>query len=240
MDKIELQRLLDGELDRAQRRRVLCKLDEQPNQWRTVALALLEEQEFQRELGPQTKTLVAPLDSRSASNAVVDSSLAKSDATNGSANRWLGLALAASLLIGLGFVGGNWLASQFENKTSPIAKVAGPTIATTESKPAMPLANESAERDFASLKPVGQLSFTSDTTSNASGNSIQVPMYEAAPEQLSQMLLSQQQQMQQWNDQLRRRGFELDWRPEMIESRLPDGRAVVVPIQQVHVRSLGQ
>ena len=50
----------------------------------------------------------------------------------------------------------------------------------------------------------------------------------------------QQLQMQALSEQLRLRGFQLDWQPEMLESQLPDGRAVVVPVQQMKIRSLGQ
>ncbi len=233
MDKIELQRLLDGELDHAQRCRVLGQLDEQPSQWRMVALALLEEQAFCRELGSQSQR--DPQVSRSASIALADGKHSKSNANSGSISRWLPMALAASLLVGVGVSAGNWLASRFDSSSPSDSKIVGGSMAVAE-----PTTSDQKPFDFASLTPVGQLNFASDMNSQSNGNSIQVPMYEAAPEQFKQMLIAQQQQMQQWNDQLRRRGFELEWHPEMLESRLPDGRAVIVPIQQVNIRNLGQ
>ena len=238
MDKIELQRLLDGELDHEQRRRLLCQLDEQSTQWRTVALAMLEEQEFRREFTTQTNQQSnSPV---SQSNSKVHASPMKSDFVSRSSSRWFPMTLAASLLVGLGVAGGNWLASQFDHGSSPSPKIVGPAIAVQETKKAESTNNVPTDFDFASLKPVGQLSFTSDATSNADDSSVQVPIYETAPEQFNQMLLTHQRQMQEWNEQLRRRGYQLDWQPEMIESRLPDGRSVIVPIQQVHVRNLGQ
>lgn len=233
MDKIELQRLLDGELDHAQRCRLLGQLDERPSQWRMVALALLEEQAFSRELGSLSRS--DPHVSQSTSITLADSKHSKSDVNNRAINRWLPVAIAASLLVGIGFLGGNWLASRFDSSSLSDSNIVGNSIAV-----AVPTTNDQEPIDVASLTPVGQLSFASDMSVHSNGDSVQVPIYEAAPEQFNQMLVNQQQQIQQWSDQLRRRGFELEWRPEMLESRLPDGRAVIVPIQQVNIRNLGQ
>jgi hypothetical protein len=54
------------------------------------------------------------------------------------------------------------------------------------------------------------------------------------------MMEQQRRQVQAWNQQLRERGLQVDWQPEMLESRLPDGRAMIVPINQWNVRSIGQ
>ncbi len=239
MDEIELQRLMDGELDHAERQRVLIQLDCMPSRWRSVALALLEDQDFRRELGPSL-VVQEPLvfASKQAADqggpsapAPLNSKIAKK-----SSRPWQSMALAASLLMGLGFAGGNWLARQFDSSAEPAkSTLAAPSIATS-----IPKSNDEAELELASLKPVGQLNFASDAASNANGETVQLPLYEAAPEQISQMLQDQQRQMHAWNEQLRRRGFELDWQHEMLESRLPNGRAVIVPVQQVNVRSLGQ
>ncbi len=235
MDKIKLQRLFDGELDHEQRRDVLEQLDKQPSSWRLVALSLLEEQAFRREFSSLPLSQAAPPVAQSTSSATADSQFLKSAASNGTIYRWLPMALAASLLIGVGFAGGNWLASRFDSSLPADLNNVGSSIASAE-----PTNIDQTKPDVASLKPVGQLKFASDVSPNASGDVIQVPMYEAAPEQFNQMLMTQLQQIQQWNDQLRRRGYELDWQPEMIESRLPDGRAVIVPTQHVRVRNIGQ
>lgn len=235
MDKIELQRLLDGELDHEQRRRALVRLDEQPSQWRMVALALLEEQAFDRELNSVSQRQSDSTVKLSESNVGVNARRFEAKPGGSSKVRWLPMALAACLLVGLGVTGGNWLASRFDGGSRSDSNGVGPSIAIAESKEKDP-----EGLDVAQLKAVGHLSFASDVTSNASDDSVHLPVYEAAPEQLNQILVTQQHQMRQWNDQLRRRGLELDWRPEMLESRLPDGRSVIVPIQQVHVRNIGQ
>ncbi len=234
MENLELQRLLDGELDHEQRRLVLGQLDKQPSKWRMVALAMLEDQAFRRELGSISKTSNVLLDRSPMLDSETNFPSQKTSAL-GEINRWLPMSLAAGLLIGVGAFGGNWLASRFgssdpmkgSNLSSSVASVA-------------PVGSGQAASSASPLRPIGELKFASDVSSSANDDSIQVPMYEAAPGQLKQMLITQQKQIQQWNDQLRRRGYELDWQPEMLESRLPDGRSVIVPIQEVRVRSLGQ
>ncbi len=239
MDEIELQKLIDGELDRSQQKQLLCQLDRESSQWRVVALALLEEQEFRRELGSGTSKINDTLTTLAQSNSddELKSSPPKSIPSigNNKVQHWLPMALAASLLIGIGSIGGNWLASQFDS--NPPTKVDGApsSVAISERKTSDP-----AELNYALLKPVGQLSFSSDGAANTNVTPVQLPIYEAAPDQINQMLQMQQRQMQALNEQLRRQGFELDWRPEMLESRLPDGRAVIVPVQQINVRSFGQ
>jgi hypothetical protein len=237
MDKLELQRLFDGELDHEQRRRVLDHLDNHPAEWRTVALAMLEEQAFCREFSSlratQSLAPLRPSTCESESTLPVQTSVANKSEIN----RWLPMTLAASMLIAIGAFGGNRLASRWSssNPTSPSS-----VLNSVASVPPPQVDQDAPVSDVRSLRPIGELKFASDVSSNVNGGSAHVPMFEAAPEDLRQMLMAQQKQIQQWNDQLRRRGFEIDWQPEMIESRLPDGRSVVVPIQEVRVRSLGQ
>ncbi len=51
IDEVELQRLLDGRLPESEREIFLECVDEQPEQWRRVALAFVEEQVLRAELG---------------------------------------------------------------------------------------------------------------------------------------------------------------------------------------------
>ena len=44
MDELQLQRLVDGELNETECRRLLARLDGVPNEWRRVALAYVEQQ----------------------------------------------------------------------------------------------------------------------------------------------------------------------------------------------------
>ena len=246
MDKIELQRLLDGELDHEQRRLLLCQLDQQPTQWRTVALAMLEDQAFQRELKsmgqlsePMAKTQTVPsmdpVRIVAAKKPTVSEGQKSRTLSDPFMVRWGSTALAASLLVGIGIGGGNWLAQKFESKRPSFSATQAPSVAVHEA-----IVEVKSPSEFRDLKPVGQLRFARDESPDSKVAPLQLPLFEAAPDQITQMLQMQQRQMQALNEQLRRRGFELDLQSEMLESRLPDGRAVIVPVQQVNVRSIGQ
>lgn len=52
IDPLELQRLLDGRLSRSERAAFLDSLDDDPQHWRTVALAYVEEQVLRETLSP--------------------------------------------------------------------------------------------------------------------------------------------------------------------------------------------
>ncbi len=54
------------------------------------------------------------------------------------------------------------------------------------------------------------------------------------------ILENQRRQVDAWNHQLQRQGYQVDWLPEMLQSQLPDGRSLVVPVHQVRVRPIGQ
>ena len=51
IDPIRIQALVDGECSAAERRRLLSQIENQPERWRELALALLEEQAFRSEIG---------------------------------------------------------------------------------------------------------------------------------------------------------------------------------------------
>ncbi|MDZ4847669.1 MAG: hypothetical protein SGI77_00100 [Pirellulaceae bacterium] len=235
MDELDLQRLTDGELDHATRRQLLRQLDNNPSQWRGVALALIEEQEFRRQLGLASTSITDATDVSTLASAptVRYSSEARPEVPLRS--KWLSMALAASFLIGVGAMSGNWMASQWTAPSPSVATDVGPTVAVVEGNE-----HERLVANQIALKPVGQLSFPSDTIIGSNVSPVKLPMYEAAPEQISQILQVQNRQLHDLNEQMRRRGFELDWQHQMLESQLPDGRAVIVPIQEIHVRSVGQ
>jgi len=54
-DAIQIDRLVDGQLTEPQRRRLLTRLDHQPDGWRRCALAFLEAQSWREALGPMVR-----------------------------------------------------------------------------------------------------------------------------------------------------------------------------------------
>ena len=81
IDPIQLQSIVDGECTGSQRRALLAECEGEPQQWKILALALLEEQQFRKQIA-MFDAKVSNEDSivqsmpRARSSADVDSSLA--------------------------------------------------------------------------------------------------------------------------------------------------------------------
>ncbi len=247
MEPLELQRLVDGELDIHERRQLLQRCDDEPQQWRTLALSLLEEQAFGKEVALFANDTV---ENRSNDSDIVVTP-ANSIATTKlqSQQAWGHLALAAALLMAVGFFTGYGLRSQnlgVPGQAASLAKGNSPEVSPgTASAVAMSphgidqeslAATELADRP----REVGELRFVSDQSNANPTNHFGVPIYEVRPDHIQQMMAQQIRQINEWNRQNMKRGVQIDWQPEMLESQLPDGRAVVVPIHQWNVRPLGQ
>src|SRR5436190_5285198 len=90
-------RLVDGELNAAERRKLLASLDKQSEGWRRCALAFLEAQSWRQELGQVARNLQP---------ATKVPSLRLSKAPKTDKSRWADgarwLALAAGLLLAFG------------------------------------------------------------------------------------------------------------------------------------------
>ncbi len=234
LNSLELQRLVDGELSTSERRAMLEKLDQIPAQWRVVGLAFLEDQAFRRE----SKLFGSVIDERTSEVVVPDlQSVQLNNPIKPSDSKfaWYRLATAACLLIAVGFGIGYGLRRQSEIVESI------PTTLVESS-----VTNNTAQSDAATLvsntppRPVGELYFAGGDETSTDATSTGVPVFEVRPDHVRQMMQQQMEQVNAWNQQLRRRGIQVDWQPEMLESRLPDGRAVVVPVNQWNVRPLGQ
>lgn len=114
-----LDRLVDNELDESQRRALIASLEDRPDGWRRCALAFLENQTLQADLG----ALVGP----SRTNTLPGTRAANGEPRPGRAapSRWLaGLTIAASLAAA--FALGRWSPHAPDDKPLPPARqVAG-------------------------------------------------------------------------------------------------------------------
>jgi hypothetical protein len=241
---MEWQRLVDGELSHEERRRLLLKLGDALEPWRSLALALLEEQAFRQHFSkPETVASSEPRQEVSLSPAQADLTLHRSGATGW---RSMGYALAACLLLAVGFSSGyrwNRSGSSQAGSAEVLAKVR-PEVGGVDT--AAVAAAERTDRGASSKpavgppRPIGELRLASDDGVIDPTSTIGWPVLEVGPDHVQQMMEQQRRQVQAWNQQLRERGLQVDWQPEMLESRLPDGRAMIVPINQWNVRSIGQ
>jgi hypothetical protein len=235
-----LDRLVDGELGQQERRQLLASLDDEPGAWRQCALAFLEAQNWRLQLSriasePLVDQLTAP-----AAHAVSHEPFPLEGVRNqvtrpGSLGTgYLGamLAIAASLLLAFGLgtrypsVGGEsdsrgaLVANQSDSNTKESATAGNdtrPELASTADAPLRTL----------TLKPTG----------DDSGEPIELPLIEsdadgaiaasARPSALSGSLTSQ----------FEKDGFVVDRQQRLWPVDLPDGRRVLVPVEEVDIRT---
>lgn len=252
MDPLEIQRLVDGELLPADRKQLLKRIDLTPDDWRTVALALLEEQSFSREISKVNvfQNFANHFDD---SNSTRVSQPYSADLSTFSLFRhpgWKGIVvsavLAASVLVAVGVT---IVQPWFENPSVPSNSAT--SIANSNRSSPLPL-DPAGNSDWGS--PVGELSLASDDATVQpvrNGNAFEdemlpnvarnrIPVYEVHAEQAKRWMDDEARRIASWREQLRRRGYELDSKPNRIEKTLPDGRALIVPVNQWNVRPIGQ
>ena len=77
-NELQLQRLVDGQLDRGQVQQLLAKAQRQPELWQQIALAFVEDQIWQAEIGDR---FLETADPTSASICLLYTSPSPRDAT---------------------------------------------------------------------------------------------------------------------------------------------------------------
>lgn len=239
--------IVDGEFSHEQRAEILQRLDKEPQGWRILALALLEEQEWSRQLSVANNAspaasielksfeegtaaaLVQPLvnsvqPADSTVQPVVQTARAALNASPSRfAHPWLS-ALAASILMAVGFYGGAILTNQHLpvelgarneqlGQSGSRAKLASPQ-----------------EWEFDGMKMV----MTGPNTETS-----EIPIYDLEEVDPEILWAKENSEIARVNEQLRRRGYELDVRPEYFTSTLNDGRKLVVPVKHVGLKPYG-
>jgi len=178
--------------------------------------------------------------------------------------RWLlAASLAATALLAIGISVGRSTRSielnSASNQSSQIAQVDSSSMGNVfnpvfnpVSEPASKPSPESDSNLWG--KPVGELTFASDDSPDhfrqtdplkqdelsSSITNPRIPIYEVRAEQAQRWISEETQRTKTWREELRRRGYELDTRPQRIEKQLPDGRALIIPVNQWNVRPWGQ
>lgn len=247
IDPLRLQSLVDGECSASQRRELLESCESNPSQWKEIALALLEEQQFAKQIrtvSPQTPTRgeaglrpsfqsktgdMAPLPFVSLSAKA--ESLGQSTQPSAKPSSWWPV-LAAGLMGLAAFLGGRML--PFADQGA----VGGPDARTTSFKlatePSLGATNQLVANQSDPYEGLPETDLRVQI-----GNE-DIPIFD--PKELDPQLVMalQAYEIQKANQRLRQQGFEIDLRPEYMTGQLNDGRQVVVPIHQVGLRAYGQ
>jgi len=209
-DRARFDLLADDELSESERRQLLGGLDDEPGGWRRCALALLESQEWKRQLG-----------------AIARQSGTDAADTTPAARRRPGFggktlaAMAASFLVALllGLMIRD-LSHRAEPGRSPPMQVADKTSPQPD-RPQMPT----------------QMAADADSIT-ADGDSIAVPVgrVDDLDEWLERLPAAVPEEAQR---ALERSGYRVYQTRELVPMGVEDGRRLVVPVDKVNIRYVG-
>lgn len=226
-----LDRLVDGELNETERRNLLLRLEHSHDGWRRCALAFLEAQAWKLEAravvaepAPSVKpTIVQAATPQPAELPSVQPASVARKTWNG-LSLWMPTVLAAGILVAVVYPqwGGRFTKNTFEPvaKTEP-AQVSGPGVA--------PVGGRGAENLQLVVAP----------GPNGERRVVDVPLIE--PEKMNAELFGHAatQLPPDVVKILEQNGNRVVRQQRLMPVRLGDGRTVVVPVEQVEIRPLG-
>ena len=244
MNPLDLQRIVDGELSHELRAELLRSLGPDSSQWQELALLLLEDQELSKQIRSEP-----PLEPISLVRASLESDVLRTTHSKKSSLGYRLLAVCAIFSVGLG--SGFWFKtiapeSASTSQASSLTKSELPSAITSDS-------NRDRSEDLAGGSAVAQLvdSIPSSGASfdyvspwrvrveNASDRAIEIPLVDAREIDPQLILANNALEIAKLNQQLKRRGYELEAKPTMYSGALEDGRRIMVPIHNVSLRPYG-
>jgi len=232
-DEYRFDRLADGELSEEQYRSLLASLDDEPGGWRQCAIALLEKQALENELGSLAAEAQTPAPRRRVSTL-----------SHHSPFRGLyAVAVAAGLLIAFG-MGALYHSLGDRNGRTNNGPVADDQQNDSKSK--------DRENNLADRDEPGDNQLANDSSPGNEERLNEVTLVVSDPHggaerQVSVPLLTPDQVDRDWfteaNQQLPdmvrhtllQRGHDVRLQQELVPVQLPDGRTLIVPVQQYDV-----
>ncbi len=229
VDEKTLDRLVDGELGREEYDAVLRSLDQAPGQWRRCALAFLESQAWQRDLGQMRRDTAIP----SPAAAVT-----RRPATS---NRWpLLLAVAASFLVafGLGLLirpfspatprgGGEQVAAESVPPDAPTGGAPRPSTQVPAIEPSM-------------RSPSGNVMVMMDGGDGTGSHEVPVPVYDWSPQSEGMLSQTPTNIPSEVRRAVQAMGYDLRLNRQFIHGETADGRPALIPVEQVEIVPAGR
>lgn len=225
MTPLQRQRLIDGEMSHSERADLLNGLDKDPSQWKALAIGLLEElvwiQQFPKSLenkqekAPSLAPTQIPLADRSEYLQPHDK-----ETTGRWGARELGaLATAAVLFLAFGwFVGRLALLNDSRYvQEHGLYSAAKPPVGQDSGNQAMLPQGMFVEDQFAH----------------------EIPLLDAKEVDPKLLLANEALEFAKLNQQLKRKGYQLDVQPQYFSGKLDDGRKVLVPVHNVSLKPYG-
>jgi len=262
MSPLQRQRLIDGELSHIERSDLLASLGNDPGQWKSLALAALEELVWVQQL-PKTTSLISDLSANSAldSRSVSDSNLVDQGVRLGenaestlrpASNeaplkvRWsqiMAIATAASVLFAVGWFAGrqpmSWNGAQdlggtfYSSRRPPVNLDANSQFGSSASSP--------SQNELASSTGLVEQSQSPMRMRMVGANQIprEIPLLDAKDVDPNLVLANEAIEFAKLNQQLKRKGYQLDVQPQYYSGNLDDGRKVIVPVHNVSLKPYG-
>lgn len=225
MDDFAFDRLVDGEMNEAERRNLLAGLDDTPNGWRQCALAFLESQCWKQTLGPMTQQAAG------SEMAVKPMRTARSVWSNR-----LGTlaAMAASFLLAF-WVGSHLREASLERQAAPAPSIG--RIATTTGSQQPPVRLGPQVRPTAN--PWKVVTVAAPTGSQRAGSSIRLPAVERDNIDPQWVRSAPPAMPDDVRQAFSRSGHQVEQHRELVPVQLQDGRQMVVPVDNVDVHYVG-
>jgi hypothetical protein len=224
-DDFAFDRLVDGELGEAERRDLLAGLDDAPNGWRRCALAFLESQCWKQTLGPMTQKAAG------GEFAVKPIRVARSAWRSRMGTL---VAMAASFLLAF-WVGSHLRDTSPERRPTRVPAI-GEIASTAGIQPAPVRLGRQVQP---TANPWKMVTVSAPSGSENAASSMRLPAVER--DNIDQQWLrsvppAMPDDVQQ---AFRRSGHQVEQNRELVPVPLQDGRQMVVPVDNVKVRYVG-
>ncbi len=242
-----LDRLVDGELSQADRRALLAALEDEPGAWRRCALAFLESQTWRWQLAQvASEPLLAQ--AVSSGGAAPPSGAVRRDGFGA----WLAIAAGLLVAFALGTRYGNEapqiadvpsetstdLATNGGSSAQPVLDATTtppPSVASTEPATGEPTA--ATEEPSAATWETLTLAALNDSDDEATDRQFEIRVRDDADSQALQELLTPDESAlpAALVEQLELEGWQVSRQRQLVPVSLPDGRRMVMPVEQVDV-----
>lgn len=220
--KLQLQRLVDGELSLSQTQQLLLAAESEPALWKKMASMFVEDQFLGRAFTAE--------DLASGNLSVRRASKARNNAMP-QATRWMSLAASLALAVAVGFlVGSRPAAFDSPVDSTAVASLDSRSELATDNRADSTLVESSQPAVAASeLTPAVYRMQVEDPDGNQFIDS-ELPFYPIRGERDLKML-KPPTVPDAWQQQARKSGYQLDQHVRYLSGRMNDGRRFVIPVR---------
>jgi hypothetical protein len=238
-DQELLDLLVDGELSESQRRKLLACLEHEPGGWRRCAVAFLEAQSWRRDIGALGQREPKQSISAELASPAAVMPLPRRTSLAGAAGRWLAVAAAFLLALGIGILARDHGRGTVEQ--AGVAPQVAPetTLADVSKTPNVAERSPSKQSEAQNQNAPWKTVTVSYGGPGESREAIRLPVTECPRIDESWLRNAMPGLPANVADMLRRNGYQVNESPQLLPVPMQDGRQLVVPVNQVELRYVG-